>query len=242
MGMTKAINRRLDEIHYKETSMAKKRAPILSDVLQCRHCANSAPMLIVATYVKRSEDVVDDGSPEGLELDCGNDYELLECPNCQKIILRVKHWHEAYVSRHEADFLIIFPTTTELPPGLPEKIQKEYSAALKVKSLSPGSYAVLIRRVLELVCRDRNAAGRTLNEQLKDLVKKGEIPGKLADIAHQLRTFGNIGAHAMETEIEPRDIPVLDKLSRALLEFVYSAPFLLKEAAELLAKKNRLAK
>src|SRR5205085_3563826 len=79
-------------------------------------------------------------------------------------------------------------------------------------------------RVLEFVCIDRKATGDTLFKQLKDLANRGEIPGPLADMADQLRTLRNIGAHASLGELSGAETPILDDLCRAILEYVYAAP------------------
>ena len=48
-------------------------------------------------------------------------------------------------------------------------------------------------------------------------------------MAHGLRELRNIGAHALAGELTSAEIPVLDKLCEAVLEYVYYAPQLLAE-------------
>jgi hypothetical protein len=98
------------------------------------------------------------------------------------------------------------------------------------KLLDVNAYGVLIGRVLELICEDRNAGGTFLGERLADLAVKGEIPEKLVGVANSLRNLRNIGAHATLGELTPGEIPILDNLCRAILEYVYSAPYLVAQA------------
>lgn len=49
------------------------------------------------------------------------------------------------------------------------------------------------------------------------------------DMAHQLREVGNIAAHADEIELTPAEVPILDDLCRAILEYVYTTPALIKQ-------------
>jgi len=86
--------------------------------------------------------------------------------------------------------------------------------------------------VIELVCEDRGAEGRTLQKRLADLASKGEIPPKLADVAHGLRQLRNVGAHATLGELTPSEAPILQELTLAILAYVYSAPLLAKKAVE----------
>jgi hypothetical protein len=87
-----------------------------------------------------------------------------------------------------------------------------------------------------MICRDKGAQGRSLFEQLKSLAQTGVIPQQLTDIANGLRNFGNIGAHAAGAQLSENEVPVIDALCRAILEYVYGAPHLVRLAQETLDK------
>jgi hypothetical protein len=72
------------------------------------------------------------------------------------------------------------------------------------------------------------ADGKSLFERLENLADKGEIPRPLVLMAHSLRSLRNIGAHANLGELSATEIPVLDDLCRAILEYVYSGPQLIE--------------
>ena len=61
---------------------------------------------------------------------------------------------------------------------------------------------------------------------LKDLSNRNEIPEELVDVAKGLKDLGNLGAHAGIGEMSEKEIPILKALSRAILEYIYSAPYL----------------
>jgi hypothetical protein len=165
----------------------------------------------------------------------------LKCPACGKIELRTYYYHEAF-DEQAPDYKTLYPVSSKLPLGLPATIQQEYEAALKVRSISANAYSVLMGRVLELVCEDRTAKGKDLFQKLTDLAAKGEIPNKLVAVADKLRTFRNVGAHAVLGELTEKEVPILESLSRAILEYVYSAPFLVAQAKEALEKLKRRKK
>lgn len=71
------------------------------------------------------------------------------------------------------------------------------------------------------------------------LLIKGEIPKKLIGVSKSLRILRNIGAHATLGELTTDEIPILDNLCRAILEYVYSAPFLVEEAEKRVLKLKR---
>jgi hypothetical protein len=101
-----------------------------------------------------------------------------------------------------------------------------------VRSVDANAYAVLMGRLLDMICKDRNAQGDTLDEKLKDLSSKGEIPEKLVGVVVGIRKLRNIGAHADLGELTSADIPILDDLSKAILEYVYSAPHFAQAAED----------
>ena len=61
---------------------------------------------------------------------------------------------------------------------------------------------------------------------------RGEIPGPLAEMAHQLRFLRNIGAHATLGELTRGEAPILDDLCNAILEYVYTAPHRVEKVAK----------
>lgn len=161
--------------------------------------------------------------------DAGPVYQILLCPACDGVSFATINYHDQF---EPCETEILYPTTHEMPEGLPPEVAKGYEAALKVRNVEANAFGVLVRRVLELVCADRGAEGRTLHDQLNCLVERDEIPRQLADMAHSLRAFGNIGAHASAGELTSAEVPFLDKLCEAVLEYVYYAPRLLQEVGK----------
>jgi hypothetical protein len=129
----------------------------------------------------------------------------------------------------------LYPQTEKRVEGLPPEVAQAYEAARRVKTVDYNAYAVLLGRVLEKVCEDRQAQGESLSARLQDLAARGEIPKHLADMAHQIRLLRNVGAHANLGELTDEDVPILDDLIRAVLEYVYSAPVL---ATQLIRRMN----
>lgn len=211
-----------------------------SGQIQCRHCLHRSPMEIVSSYSVAIDRI--EAHPGDYE-DIYTFYEILKCPACFKIMLQEYDWCD-YWEGSDISPTIVYPNNTsdEIPLGLPEKIKNAVAAAQKVKDIDANAYAVLIGRVLEMVCVDRNAKGDRLANQLKDLSEKGEIPEKLVMVAKNLKDFRNIGAHATLGELTRDQVPILTALCNAVLEYVYTAPHLANQAEELLHRLNRAKK
>lgn len=206
----------------------------------CSHCGNKAPMLIVAKHSKIESY---DDETSNITWDAGPFWEILECPSCERILFRKGYWHEYLSEETGPEYEILYPNVPEHIRGLPKKISKAYEASQKVKSIDSNAYAVLLGRVLDLVCIDKNAEGDSLYERLKDIAEKDIMPQQLADMAHGLRQLRNIGAHADLGELTPAEVPILENLSKAILEYVYSAPALIQIVqSKIDALKNRSKK
>jgi hypothetical protein len=205
------------------------------EIVQCGHCGNISPMRVVAEY-SQMETCYQNG-PGSYSWDEGNVYELLLCPACSSVTLRCYYWHDGYMESSDQTVInYLYPDSSKKPSGLPSKIQKAYDAAIRVKYIDVNAYAVLVGRVLDMICEDRSASGKNLYEKLANLSHKGEIPEKLVKVADSLRHLRNVGAHADLGELTQSDEPVLSSLFNAILEYVYSAPYLVQRAEDQLRK------
>lgn len=192
----------------------------LSKLISCRHCGSISKMEILGNVVNQDEIGDDD---HGYYIS-GTTYSILNCPACSKVNIVSYDWYEEMEEEVSYDFL--YPHNPSYPLGLPDKILSAYKAAEKVKSIDVNAYAILMRRLLELVCFDKKAKSGTLASMLKELADKNEIPQKLVKVASGLKDFGNIGAHAGSGELTEKEIPIVNALCSAILEYLYSAPHL----------------
>ncbi|MGY4539890.1 hypothetical protein ACVW0P_004331 [Mucilaginibacter sp. UYNi724] len=210
--------------------METKKKKDLSQIITCRHCGNVSKMEIIGNV----NDTHEMNDPQyGFSGYYGTSYNVLQCPSpaCNKVNIVKYDWDEG-MEREDIRYEFLYPQKNSYPIGLPDPILKAFMAADKVKSIDVNAYATLMRRVLEMVCIDRKATGGTLAAMLKDLHIKNEIPEKLVKVATGLKDFGNIGAHAGIGELTEKEIPILSTLCNAILEYVYSAPYLADLAEE----------
>lgn len=168
--------------------------------------------------------------------DEGPVYQLIKCPACNGVMLRY-YWSNDWMMPEEIEIKRLYPVSNRTPPGLPPHIEEAFVIGEKVKNIDPNLYGVQLGRLVEMLCTDRNAEGHRLDEKLRNLVERQEIPARLFEIATKLRHLRNIGAHVSpDTQLSAAEIPVLESLCTALLEYVYTAPHLLKQAEDSLAR------
>lgn len=199
-------------------------------VLRCAHCGNRAPL-----EIRARDSRVESHESGSLSWSQGEVFEILRCPACGNSLLTKYEYHEILMEG-DIEYQILYPADRGIPAGLPDAVSKAYEAAQRVKNIEANAFGVLLRRVMEMVCHDRHAQGRSLSQQLEDLSQRGEIPTKLVDVANGIRNLGNIGAHAGIGELTSAEVSILDDLTRAILEYVYSAPLLAQKAEERLKK------
>jgi len=215
----------------------REHAKEYTEPTHCEHCGNKTPMELVASFHKTHDEGYVDGNyyQEFLK------WKLLFCPVCSSVNLLKANWIEwgnsSYYEGYEyepepensEDYEVLYPTWGKPILGLPPDVGREYQSACKVRNVDSNAFGVLIGRVIDKVCLDRGAVGKTLSKRIESLAKMGEIPEKLSDMAHNLRKLRNIGAHADLGDLTDDEVPVLDDLCRAILEYVYAAPKLIEQ-------------
>lgn len=199
-------------------------------LVKCGHCLNTVHMEIVAQHSE-----VEAHDDHDFYYEAGWVYEVTTCPACTRISFLRYLYHDA-LEPDDFQTEYLYPRNEKALRGLPPKIYAAYEAAQRVRNIEANAYAVLLGRVLDAVCADRQASGSTLDQKLKHLAEKGEIPDNLVKVAAGIRRLRNIGAHADLGHLTAGDLPVLDELTRAILEYVYSAPLLAKEAEQRFAE------
>src|SRR5258707_1108182 len=102
-------------------------------------------------------------------------------------------------------------------------------------SNTANAFAVLLGRVLDLICDDRQAKPGTLHARITELSDRRDSPPNLVDLAHHLRKLRNFGAHADLGSLSAEDAQLLEALCRAMLLYLYTAPSLVAKAEAKLA-------
>lgn len=185
--------------------------------LICPSCGNKTPHTL--TFSTNEDVTLYSTDGQGMPFDLT--LLLLKCPTCNKHSLRANidiEDDEGIINSR-----IEYPNKRVLPKDIPQEIRTSYIQAERVKHISPNAYAVLMRRILESICVDKKAVGKTLFDKLKFLGTKNVIPPILGDASDILRKIGNIGAHAGE-EVSEDLISSIDSFFNILVDYLYVIP------------------
>jgi hypothetical protein len=202
--------------------MPKQNRPLKSvrNIAYCPHCGNRAPQEMIHTqrYLERTWGV------DGKESEPSSwSMFVAVCHTCNQILLYENLGDQADpedFSRCE----LVFPRPAYLDISVPREIAAIYEEAVRIKELTPNAFAVQIRRALEALSVDKGIKKGSLQVQLNELSKNGDIPPNLAKASDLLRMLGNVGAHASEQSVHPLLANAMDEFFRAVIEYVYVAP------------------
>jgi hypothetical protein len=173
---------------------------------------------------------------DGFQWDAGYLYQVLKCFKCGEIVfVRIFLHSELHPEGIDNPCDILYPPEVESPSGLPKQIERAWNAAILVSRVDPNAFAVLLGRVLDLICDDRQAKPGRLHARITELSTRGEFPPNLVDLAHHLRKLRNFGAHADLGALTAEDAPLVESLCRAMLLYLYTAPSLVVRAQAKLA-------
>ena len=105
----------------------------------------------------------------------------------------------------------------------------------------PDAFAVRAGRLLEAVCREQGVTHGKLYDRLTKLADSGDLPLALADQAHLVREYRNLGGHDSDLGVEEADVALIRGFVEALLDFFYWGPAkLARGRAELQARLDAL--
>jgi hypothetical protein len=190
-------------------------------IAYCTHCGNRAPQELIHTqrYLERAWSY-----PEGKKTKPSRwSMFVAVCDTCNQLLL-YENAGDQTVPEHFDKCELVFPRPSRVSIAVPREIAAIYEEAIRIKELAPNAFAVQIRRALEALASDKGIKKGTLQVQLNQLVKNGDIPPNLARASDLLRTLGNVGAHASSQSVHPLLAHTIDEFFRAVIEYVYVAP------------------
>ena len=211
-------------------------------LFKCSNCNNETLMEIHARNKIENGDLFGDSYYYDEQV-------VLKCPSCKNYNIINAYWDSSYgkvtESKKYEDIYcgdnvyetILYPVVSELSNGangiVPNDILKTFRKSLELKPVDSESCLVKLRKTLELICKDKNAIGRNLNDKLKKLFELGILPPTLKSASIITRKLGNMGAHESDIEISTTELSSTIKLVEYIIQYIYILP----NEIEILEKK-----
>ena len=159
---------------------------------------------------------------------------LRRCPDppCHALVFFVMQ-HGKLVVSYPAETIDFDPT------NIPAAVLNAFEEAIKCHAQSCFvASAIMVRKTLEELCRERNAVGPNLKERIKALGARVVLPKDLLDGVDDLRLLGNDAAHIESqeyTKVGQEEVEVGIEFAKEVLKAVY-------QYASLLARLRALKK
>jgi hypothetical protein len=203
-----------------------------SEILECSHCGNRTPHTKVLDYVQPMLfDEID--NHRYLEDYAWSGYACATCGGLNLYGDFVKYPASKSLARAK-----LYPRGCDLlPPShvlspadpIPPRILAVYEEVWPLRHRSPSAFIGQVKRLLQYVCVERNAAGTTFLEKVQQLVIQDVFPGYFpATTADLLRKIGDMGTRVPDDDLNVWDAELVDEFFRSVVEYVYIAPAKIK--------------
>lgn len=120
------------------------------------------------------------------------------CPNTSCNLLLFVAFHQVRQPTLEAKVLVSYPAeridfdASNIPQPIVDALEEAITCH---GCCAYTAAAIMIRKALEELCRERNAQGKRLVDQIRDLGSKIVLPNDLINGIDSLRLLGNDAAH-----------------------------------------------
>lgn len=194
--------------------------------LTCYHCGNTGILTYVAQF--NVDDIVIDKNEYGQVVyeDCLGflKWYLYKCPVCENPVLAKQYEANWGPPNCINDIKVMYPALVITPEGVPSKIFQAYEAAVKTRGIDNAICLLSLRRALEMVCNDHNAAGDNLKMKIDNLIEAKTLPKMLEDFCWIVRQCGNDAAHAKDVEFSKREVDEAIEYVGSIITYLYSTP------------------
>lgn len=162
---------------------------------------------------------------------------ICRCPRSSCDVLFVKY------DRLNNCVAQVFPypdiSAADYHKSIPEAIREDFAEAQRCYfGQAHIATVAMCRRAMQRIAQNKGAKGDNLREEIDDLFSKGLITKNLRDAAHEVRHFGNFGAHPRDDgldTISPEDSESVLRMTNEFLLDLYIRPY---ETAELSKKRQ----
>jgi hypothetical protein len=205
---------------------------------RCGHCGREGTVEHVTNVVFAERQTEINWGARGIEEVADHTVLYIErCSVCGQPTLSTYRWIDGWSDPGDLDFNPLFPRGRDLA-DLPERVRDRYAKMLELLH-APDAFAVRAGRLLEAVCADQGIGKGDLKPRIDKLVSGGAVPQALADQAHLVRDYRNLGGHDDDHEVEAYDVPLIRGFVEALLDYLYWGPGkLARGRAALTARRN----
>jgi len=191
----------------------------------CFHCGNTGLLKYIGKTHWENSDVGYDynGNEIYYNLIEHEDWHLFECPVCNKPVLISEYALDAV--DEQPTYSVEYPTIAVPRDGVPKEIYMAFESAVKTKGIDYEICLLSLRRVLEMICKEKEAKGNTLEKKIDDLIEKKVLPRMIGEACWIIRQMGNDAAHADKVDVFGVEVDQVIGYVATIIDYLYSMPF-----------------
>ena len=197
---------------------------ITNSVHTCYHCGNTGILKYMGQTLWQNEDITynDNGEIISCSVLEHEDWYVFECPVCHRpVIIRQDTFDIASYTYRP---VTVYPSFLMSPAGVPKEIYSAFEAAIRTKGIDYAICLLSLRRVLEMICKEKGAIGKDLETMIENLISTGVLSSAFSDACWVIRQLGNGAAHADKSDIYAYHIEQTIEFVSTIINYLYSMP------------------
>lgn len=208
----------------------------------CFHCGNTGLQKFLGKTHWENSDVTRDldGEIVNYFLLEHEDWYIFECPVCSKPVIISEYAFDAI--DEEPTYTVEYPAITVSSEGVPKEIYTAYESAVRTKGIDYAICLLSLRRVLEMICKEKDAKGHNLEKKIDDLIEKKVLPPMIGDACWIIRQMGNDAAHADKIDVYSGEVDQIIKYVATIIDYLYAMPNRVAKMKEKIEDRKNLDK
>lgn len=197
---------------------------IKRSVHTCFHCGNTGILNYIGHTRWNDEDIIYDANGDVIHIEIieHEDWYLFECPVCHRpVVIRQDTIDFAEYTYQPVS---AFPSYLISSEGVPEAIHSAFEAAIRTKGIDSAICLLSLRRVLEMICKEKGAIGKDLEDKIENLISTGVLSPSFSDACWVIRQLGNSAAHADKERIYTYQVEQTIEFVSTIINYLYSMP------------------
>lgn len=204
----------------------------------CFHCGNTGILNYIGQTRWNDEDIIFSSNGDVIHKAVmeHEDWYLFECPVCHRpVVIRQDTIDFAEYSYEPVS---AFPSYLISTDGIPEEIHSAFEAAIRTKGIDSAICLLSLRRVLEMICKEKGAIGRDLEDKIENLISTGILSSSFSDACWVIRQLGNSAAHADKERIYTYQVEQTIEFVSTIINYLYSMPVRVAKMKSEIEKKK----